>query len=361
MKISYSFHSKVKELIKDKYISAQKHPTEDLYILNYTQKCQFEPFWTPETMACRGLIIRSDREIVARPFDKFFNVGEQPVSMPTTVKFSAWDKLDGSLGILYQMLDGRYAIATRGSFTSEQAIKATEMFNDVINSQTSLAPFKSGMTYLFEIIYPQNRIVVDYKGESKLVFLGARSINTGKIYTPDWFPDIAVHFERAYPISDYKTPRNNAEGVVLYYENDYMVKVKYEEYVRLHRLVTGVTARRIWDILRQNKVSQLGEQKVVLKDMLERVPEEFADWVNQTARDLISEFVVCEGACMNITNQAREMDGRREQAIFIQKMTESIKDGTHGVCFAMLDNKSYSDIIWKMLKPKHELPFRKDE
>ena len=43
--------------VADGYIATRRHPTAPYSIYNYTSKAQFEPCWTPETLACRGLIL----------------------------------------------------------------------------------------------------------------------------------------------------------------------------------------------------------------------------------------------------------------------------------------------------------------
>ena len=89
------------EMIAAKYISEKKHPDADLYIYNYTQKAQFERFWNETTMQCRGLILDGQRKIVARPFKKFFNYGEHETLSIPDGPFKVYEKMDGSLGILY--------------------------------------------------------------------------------------------------------------------------------------------------------------------------------------------------------------------------------------------------------------------
>lgn len=69
--------NKLQPYIDKKLISVQKHPDFDLFIYNYTQKCTFSGAWDEITRMCRGLILDSQGNVIARPFDKFFNRGEQ--------------------------------------------------------------------------------------------------------------------------------------------------------------------------------------------------------------------------------------------------------------------------------------------
>ncbi len=71
--------------------------------------------WTPETLACRGLIVHGDGTVWARPFGKFFNAAEHEM-LPTHETFEVYDKLDGSAeffadkpnrAVLFRMYDAK--------------------------------------------------------------------------------------------------------------------------------------------------------------------------------------------------------------------------------------------------------------
>ena len=287
--------------------------------------------------------------VVARPYDKFFNLEEHKPEEIPHVPFRAFDKADGSLGILYPIHDG-IALVTRGSFLSEQAIRGTEMLHEKCKDMEAGVFEPDRYTYLFEIIYPENRIVVDYQGISDLVFLGAREIETGKTLSPDELPKVKKFFVSVQPVEDYKTPRDNAVGVVLYFDNGFMCNVMYEEYVRLHRLVTGVNARRIWDLLRNGQS---------LSELLNHVPEEFERWVINTANQLEKEFMdIKETAQIKFD---RLYDGAETKKDFALKVI-AMKDSKEwsGFLFGIYDKKDIDARIWMKIKPSAEKPFRED-
>jgi RNA ligase len=123
----------------------QTHPRLPLTIWNYTPKVQYEELWDEITLMCRGLVTDDEGNIVARPFKKFFNL-EEGKHTPTS-EFEVFEKMDGSCIILFYYND-EWIFATRGSFTSEQAIKAKEL-----SSKYPLENLDKNNTYLFEIIY----------------------------------------------------------------------------------------------------------------------------------------------------------------------------------------------------------------
>lgn len=261
------------EMKSQGYVRVNEHPDDpELYILNYTEKAAYEGVWNNVTLNCRGLIVDAGNWIIARPFPKFFNYGQTgcPVIDLDEPAFVT-DKMDGSLGILYRQHDtGKYAIATRGSFTSDQAIHATELL------RTKYADFKpqTGWTYLFEIIYPENRIVCDYDGMDDLVFLGMVHIATGETLTAisgGWTgPKTEIFEYRTMRETLSAKPRHGKEGFVVHLvESDVRVKIKQEDYIALHRIVTGLNARSVWQAMLTDSVDEL----------IEKIPDEFHGFI----------------------------------------------------------------------------------
>lgn len=338
----------VERQVAARYISTQRHPTAPLTILNYSQKAQYERAWTPETVASRGLIVDDQRRIVARPFPKFFNIEEHgPDWTPPAGDFTVTAKLDGSLGILYRAPDG-LAIATRGSFVSDQAIHATTLLR---SRYADLAWDVDRCTYLFEIIYPRNRIVVDYGALDDLVLLAVLDTQTGvDLPPPAWFPNHVTVYDDIADLAALRTREEvNAEGFVVRFANGQRVKLKFAEYVRLHRLVTGVTARAIWDVLRSG-----GD----LAEMVGRVPEEFAVWVRQTAMGLEQQASGIECGARAVYEVVRQMPTRKDQALH-----PLMREHRHlaGIVFALLDGKPTRELAWKQIRPAAERPFRVED
>ncbi len=106
----------LQQMIAEKMVNVTKHPSADLWLYNYSQKCQYEKCWNEITLQCRGLILDSDFKIVARPFGKFFNLEEHTPDQIPALPFDVFDKMDGSLAITY-WIDDIPHIATRGSYT----------------------------------------------------------------------------------------------------------------------------------------------------------------------------------------------------------------------------------------------------
>lgn len=341
-------YEEIKPYIEKRLVSVNFHPEDyRVAIFNYTQACQFSQAWDDVTRQCRGLIMNVETgEVLARPFPKFFNYGEHvnkgwpiPSGKPIVS-----EKLDGSLGILYALDDGVPRIATRGSFASDQAKWATKWWHDHV----AMVPAK-GETHLFEIIYPENRIVVNYD-YSGLVHLVTLDNETGLPKAAGLSAGMRAALQ--HDVTDLEAlaalDEPNSEGFVCWYpEENVRLKIKFPEYVRLHKLITGVSEIAIWEHMRDGKT---------LDDLLEKVPDEFFSWVRGVQERIQGEYMAIEGKARQQYEaiQVGESWDRKSAALEIQKMDNP------GIGFAMLDNKDYSHIIWKMVRPRGASAFKVD-
>jgi len=207
----------------DGYLIKQVHPTLPLTIWNYSQKTQFEGKWDEVTLHCRGLVVDNFGNVVARPFKKFFNMEEGQHT--STKDFDVYEKMDGSLGIAFYYQD-QWVFASRGSFTSEQSIEGAKMFKE----QFQESHFIKDMTYIYEIIYPSNRIVVDYGGDWRLVLLGRIATKSGEEYSVDFHREKGYDVVREYKTTDYTKLKeligSNFEGFVIKFSNGDRMKIK---------------------------------------------------------------------------------------------------------------------------------------
>ena len=333
-------------------IIGQSHPTLPLSIYNYSRECQYEGLWDDITLNMRGTILDIEGNVIAKPFPKFFNYEEHTAEnskLPPipNESFEVYDKMDGSLGIIFHY-EGEWLIATRGSFTSEQAIKGKEMLDKL--NKSALIP---GYTYLAEIIYKSNRIVVDYGDAEKLVVLGAYNNETGKEVDVEEMANEGWEVVMKYKTwgEDWETLKKEIskdnEGYVIRFSGGMRMKIKGDEYVRLHRILTNFSTKDIWELLKN------GEP---LEPFLDRVPDEFDAWVKEVVRDLVVRFENIVKDYNTIFWSIYDADKK----VFAEKA----KGYPHSsLLFSMYDkkNKSAYDYVWKLLKPKYEKPFKKDE
>lgn len=134
---------------------------------------------------CRGLVWDWDRhKVVANPMPKFhnhFNYSEEELrAMFNEYDYEVHLKSDGSCVLLWHY-DGDWHWSTLGSFESEQAKMANKLFckNPFAARMRIQNQLLIDHTYIFEAIYPENRIVLDYGDASALIYLTCRHNVTG--------------------------------------------------------------------------------------------------------------------------------------------------------------------------------------
>ena len=343
-------------------VIGQSHPTLPLAIFNYSRECQYEGLWDDITLNMRGTILDTKGNVIAKPFPKFFNYEEHtaensklpPIPNET---FEVYEKMDGSLGIFFHY-EGEWHMATRGSFTSEQAIKGMEMMK-----KYNFEKLHTDYTYLFEIIYNENRIVCNYNFED-IVLLGIINTKTGNevnlyndsedIRIKNIISNIGFRIVTLYKTwgEDWETLKKEIskdnEGYVIRFSGGMRMKIKGDEYVRLHRILTNFSTKDIWELLKN------GEP---LEPFLDRVPDEFDAWVKEVVRDLQTRY----DSILNDYQTILFNIWHPDKKLF----AEYAKRYPHpSLLFSMYDNKKNKcgyDYIWKLLKPKYEKPFKKDE
>ena len=347
----------LRKLEEEGLIRSQVHPEFPLIIWNYTEQAQFTKAWNEWTLQARGLITDQEGNIIARPFKKFFNYEEHQGTLPDETPHII-EKVDGSLGIMF-LYGGMWRFATRGSFTSEQAEHAHSVLYQSQYDAVRLQWPKTH-THLFEVVYPQNRIVVDYKGADELVYLGSVITETGEEHT-DWTSLVSVPFRMAAQLQlDNLEPRGwslealkalekpNTEGFVLRWSNGFRLKIKFEEYKRLHKILTNTTERSIWENLKEGKG---------IEELIQVVPDEFHKWVQEVVIKLVGQFSdIQEESVATYKRIVKKTEGdRKEFALRAQK------EKNPAILFRLYEHKDTSDLIWKLLRPAATKPFTEKE
>jgi RNA ligase len=251
-------------------------------------------------------------------------------------------------------------MATRGSFTSDQAVKGFEMLQ-----KYDYQKLHKDYTYLFEIIYDENRIVVKYPYED-LVLLGMINTETG--YEVDLYGDgvdvrlknlinnLGFKVVKKYDgINDYSVLKemikDDEEGFVVRFSNGDRMKVKGEEYLRLHKIMTNVSTTAIWEML--------SEGKNVL-ELLKDVPDEFYKKIKMYVADLryhhyrYGEYA---GKIHDYFRYGKYGDrhpepSKKEFALHLEECKTHPK--IKALCFLMWDGKSTDKVIWNYLKPEYK-------
>lgn len=320
-----------------------------LTIYNYSVQTVFAGEWNQHTLAARGLVLDQQGNVIARPWPKFFNLSERPETqldaLPQETPELA-DKYDGSLIIAFwdpYLASGTWRAITRGCWDNVQTRHANEWLKR--NGWMLDVRF----TYLFELVAPWNRIVVQYDA-ADMVLIGMVETQRGI----DWpYTAVAEHAAdrvitpvrfQSKPLSeiDLADPAiKNAEGFVARFASGFRVKLKYHQYLLLHKIVTGLSVKGIWELLASGKEPDL-----------ENVPDEFHEWYRKQRTELEGRYREIERKAFEVFKATPKLPTRKDYAMAFVPNKE-----LSPILFAMLDGKDYSDTIWKRVKPNGHVVF----
>jgi len=338
----------------------QNHPTLPLSIYNYSRVCQYDRIWDDITKQCRALILDNEGNVIAKSFSKFFNI-EENYHVPTN-NFTVQEKMDGSL-IIGFLFDGELIITSKGSFISEQSVWAKKIMDEKYSSTlltdkdvyeaTDYNFSGDELTYIFELIVKNNRIVVDYGDTEELFLLSCIHTKTGKELTYSQVKKISeiigCPIVKQYDgITDFNELKNiindNQEGFVVKFSNGSMCKIKGDEYIRLHKILTNCSTTEIWEYLKNGSD---------MNELLEKVPDEFDKWVRDVVDNLQKQF---DEIKTNMEDEFAQLVNKKEFALKI------VDNPMKSLLFKRLNSYSpdLNDMIWKMVKPQWGKPFRED-
>ena len=347
----------------EKYVSEgllrrQRHSTLPLTIWKYSEKCKYEKAWNPTLRQMRGVVLDDEGNRVTRPFDKFFNFtrlenGKLYDELDQSVNLNDYHyifvKYDGSLITVTENDKYGLIITSSGSFTSAHVGWAEE----IIREKYPRRNFQPGFTYCFELIHPDNRIVVNYQEMRDLILLAQINIKSG------WEVGPADRIFAGFPVAEtLNSPLSvvidklgeafaNQEGVVMFFlgqpnRRPFRIKAKFFEYVRLHKKM-DISNRDLWEALRGGR--PIGET-------LDAVPDELMASVRIVEGQLKHEFdkIMWKVYSAFTQTQVEGLEDRKEFALYVMKNYKEIST----VLFCLKDGQDMRarDFVWKMIKPE---------
>ena len=363
--------------IEEGYVNQNFHKKFPLAIYTYSKSATFDYVWDEATCKCRGLIVDlRDMTILARPFEKFFNVAEKagitreqfPQGGPIIT-----NKLDGNLITLYPW-EGRWWAASKGSFHSEHADWANNWL-----FYNCKCDWPEGYTPVFEMIAEElEHHVVHYGKEASGLYLialvnnetGEEMDNAGRYHWAGLNEVPCIPLETIALAGALAANEKNAEGYVLSWprfgQTPVRVKVKFPEFLRLQKLVHNIGPKEILDYMRKP------ELKCYLDEVLdpERSHEVFIEytkkWMSLFQADFNRVGIECNYILTDL-NKTLTLESPRKV------WAEQIRQCKYpAIMFAQLDyelatmradwtaekNNQHkariADLIWKQVEPLAE-------
>jgi len=171
---------------------------------------------------------------------------------------------------------------------------------------------------------------------------------------------------------------SDAEGWVLRYASGVRAKAKIAEYVRLHRVLTGINARDIWRALAVTVIGDAVDSKRLaqaincapaeveslrkvpnaVEAILENVPDEFDQWVRGICAGVMAH---ADALMTEIEAAFEELVPLREDRGAFARAAASLDPAVRAAMFMMLDGKDLALHVWRNIRPEVSTPFRDDE
>ena len=327
---------------------------EDGYILfKYSMHTTFTKDWDAVTENARGIIFdETTGLLVALGFPKFWNwgeLGDHRSALPAQGLKDAeiLTKVDGSFGLVWLDRDGELRVTTPGGLGSEQGYWATNFIRRHKNAELIRHLLQEEYrAFVTEIVYPGSAMVVkyDYKTQAGLHLTAAQPLlkrggQEARYATHEelaelggriGFPVTGIHhFEAFDDIRTFLETVENFEGFVLHYPvTGFRLKMKGDEYVHLHRIISRIHPNRIDEAL-----SLVPEQKDSFSAYIEKFRETISLFPEEHvvpyehALDLFTEEIgVLEDTAKEAVAILRERYHELEEKVFKIFMSRAAQD-----------------------------------
>lgn len=254
---------KLIDLYKIRVNRHQKYP--NLVCLKYSQI--ESPMAEKIVQQSRGIILDESKnwEIVSYSYDKFFNYGEPLAEKIDWHTATVYDKLDGSLMVLYYY-DNQWQVQSSGTADGTGEVNGfnfsfAELFWRVWQELNYTLPREKDYCFSFELLTPFNRIVVQ-QNQNNLVLHGVRNIKTLAEEKPEiWAEKYGFSLVKKFPLSNWqeiiksaeKLPPLEAEGYVICDAKFNRIKVKSSQYVAWSHFRSSFSTRKMLQIILANE------------------------------------------------------------------------------------------------------------
>lgn len=245
----------------NRYIQEKKFG--NISSFNFTEKAFYDKVWDEQTTKSRGLYLDTLKgKVVARAYDKFFNINERPETKFDMLQYklqfpvTAYVKENGFLGIVsYNEYEDDLLIASKSTLDSQFAQWFKEMLYEKISAKNIQEMKKyikeHNVSFVLECVDMKNDPhIIEYpNSELFLLDIVQNDINFSK-YEYDTMVDVANQFgltpkEKAFEIAtwqeffdwyydileeDYEYDGRKIEGFVIEDSVGYMTKLKLTYY-----------------------------------------------------------------------------------------------------------------------------------
>jgi T4 RnlA family RNA ligase len=324
-------------------------------------------FSLPEVQESRGIILEvtdNDANVVCWPFRKFGNYGESYADAIDWSSARVQEKVDGSIVKMYHY-NGEWHWATNSSLHAKESAYNGPSFYDIICTACDNICGNSGAvsgveklqnyastrnwtdyTFIFELISPNNKIIVNYGDETSIIFTGVRNNKTGQeFHTENFkFPFPKLRCPKEYHLNSLEeaiaaanmineSPEKiTGEGFVVVDKDFNRIKIKSPDYVQVHYATfhSRITKRALWDVYQ----AQEAEEFLTYYPAHRRLYEQIAKSVEDTAK-YISDYIKSRVAEITDDMSRHEVFDKIKSDGFLSKYVMQyyygLKEGKHSI------------------------------
>jgi RNA ligase len=338
---------------------------------NYTDQCIFADSWDDITLNNRGNVYEVlTGQIIARSMPKFFNWSQIPdfkqkkyLEFLDDGRYHTYEKIDGTLSILY-CYDGEWRLNSRGSFNSFASEAGKRLL-----SKYDISKLNPEVTYIFETVSPETKIIIDYHGLEELFLLTGYYTESGKELTDATlqvmarvcnFPRPLEYLWRSFDhlLETVKTLPHNEEGFVIKLFNGCRFKLKGLEYLKVAKLLKNCTKKALWKTMKDGLID--------IKDVM-ALPDEFQkealkyrfeleEEYQRIKMEIVDDF---EQLC-DIALEKTPEEVKANPNLFAKEIAEALPDEFHDginlihypAMFNELRSKNHNKYIMKLIEPE---------
>lgn len=248
-------------LRQNRYVQEKKYG--NISSFNFTKTAFYDKIWDEQTTKARGLYINiPEQRVVARAYDKFFNINERPETKLDMLQYklsfpaTAYVKENGFLGIVsYNDEDESLFVTTKSSPDGDFSGWLKDMLYEKYSEETleAIRSFSrdNNVSFVFECVDMKNDPhIIDYDANKLFLLDIVYNEMTYHKFSFEQLCEFAdkygiTHKEKAFVLEtwqeffdwyykvtdeDYKHNGRNIEGFVIEDSNGYMVKLKLAYY-----------------------------------------------------------------------------------------------------------------------------------
>jgi len=284
------------------------------WIINYNQGGRNE-----YNTLVRGMVVRKPDAswrgdelalIASFPFTRFFNKGEQEAAPIDFGASEMLEKMDGSMvGVFFPDGDPnnpqwhtRRMLSTHGpdmqmvitSFDKQNQYRFMNLIGEMVK-KLKFEKTDTKMTYVFEFVHEASKVLTQYdQSQWGLYLLGARNIRTHRELTEDKLDETAKRIRSKRPrrwktsgdqqeiqrlMDELERTTKNFEGAVFRDPKGQRVKLKRDDYVKLHHMLDKLSYKHLIPVVLNGEEDEVLAHFPEAQEMIDEFKERFQAFI----------------------------------------------------------------------------------